>query len=493
MRSLHIIEPLIKPINIFVNFGNHLKPYDMKNISLLTVLLLLAIISFSQKITRGPDIGEIYFLGPTHTGTGLYYSTDFGETTVCVDSLNFITSIAADKTPGGVYSVTMPVNLYYSDNYGYPNSWVFRTGELDDNIKSGVTEGYIFSGCVLHSEDYGENFSYHSLNGFFGNPKNNAIDNVDDNIGYVITNKLTVADTLYLLRSYDKFENLELVQKLHFPNGEITYLSRGYNSGELFLYYKLSNILNFSNDFAENFDVIDNFNFHNYYSFGVIGGRQTGEVYILYNFVNLMWQNAHIYICHSTDYGITFEVFHPFAKGNEPLLANFSTITQEGNQPLEVEFCNYSIGDIMEYQWDFDNDGEIDSYEQSPTYIYPDTGFYSVKLTIVGNDSSNSFLRENYIHVKKLVGINENISANEIKCYPNPFSLQITIEITTSIEIAEFVILNNSGKQVRSFLLNNDKYLIWDGTDNKGDKCKPGIYFVKGKNKQQFQKILLTY
>lgn len=384
----------------------------MKKISLLTVMLLFAIVSFSQKITRGPDIGEIYFLGPTHTGTGLYYSTDFGETAVCVDSVNFIYSIAADKTQGGVYSVTMPVNLYYSDNYGYVNSWVFRTGELDDNIKSGVTEGYIFSGCVLHSEDYGVNFFYHSLNGFFGNPKNNAIDNVDDNIGYVLVFKISVPDTLYLFRTLNKFEDVDIIQKLNFPNGMLFYLSRGNDSGEVYLYYKSSNILNFSSDYAENFNVIDKYNFNNYYSFDIIGGRQEGEVYLLYNFVNLMWLNAHIYIYHSIDYGQTFEVFHPFAKGNEPILSNFSTINKEVHLTTPVEFSNFSIGNIQEYQWDFENDGVIDSYEESPSWTYTEPGTYSVSLTITAGspDSINTFLKEDYITV--LSGNSQEIDLN---------------------------------------------------------------------------------
>jgi len=430
----------------------------MKNFTLLAVLLLLAICSFAQKITRGPDIGEIYFLGPTYTGTGgLYYSTDFGETATCVDSINFITSITADKTPGSIYSVTMPVNLYYSDNYGYANSWIYRTSEFDDNIKSGSSDGFIFSGCVLHSEDYGVNFSYHSLNGFFGNPKNNAIDNVDVNIGYVMVNKLTVADTLYLLRTYDKFENLELIQKLHFPNGEITYISRGSNTGELLLYYKLSNILNFSNDFAETFNVVENFNFHSYYSLGIIGGRQTGEVYILYNFVNLMWQNAHTYIYHSMDYGKSFEVLHPFSKGNEPIVANFSTVDKEVHIITPVEFSNFSIGDIQEYQWDFENDGVIDSYEETPTYIYQDTGWYSVKLSIVGADSINSFIKENYIHIIDTTTSIDKELQQDFSIYPNPFKDKIYILFNDLPFSYSISIYNLKGEKVLETYNQSDK------------------------------------
>ncbi|MBC8486405.1 MAG: hypothetical protein H8D45_10240 [Bacteroidetes bacterium] len=96
----------------------------MKNLVLI-LLLLSSIVSFSQKISRGPDIGEIYFLGPTHTTDGLYYSIDFGVTAVCMDSIKNIITIAADITPGGIYCYTYPISLYYSTNYGNAYSWEF--------------------------------------------------------------------------------------------------------------------------------------------------------------------------------------------------------------------------------------------------------------------------------------------------------------------------------------------------------------------------------
>jgi hypothetical protein len=441
--------------------------------------LISSIVSYSQKITRGPDNGEIYFLGPTHTGTGLYYSTNFGETITCVDSVNFITSIAADKTPGVVYSVTMPVNLYYSNNYGNANSWIFRTGEFDDNIRSGVSEGYIFSGCVLHSEDYGLNFSYHSLNGFFGNPKNNAIDNVDDNIGYVMVWKINVADTIYLFRSYDKFENVNIIQKFNFPNGMLTSLSRGSNGGELLLYYKLSNILNMSYDYGENFTVVDKFNFKNYYSFDIIGGRQTGEIYILYNFVNLMWLNAHTYIFHSIDYGNTFDVFHPFSKGNEPVLANFSSMEKEVLLTTPVEFSNFSIGEITQYQWDFENDGIIDSYDEFPTHIYQDTGYYSVKLSVVGQDSTNSFLKENYINIIDTITSNPDLNYQKKNIFPNPFIDKISIETRPNFRIVEIYDLNGKHHFSKTLFEVNKTEIIDLRTLEKG------IYILKIKTEGQ--------
>ncbi len=171
----------------------------MKYLTIL-ILLIISSVSFSQKITRGPDIGEIYFLGPTYSGEGLYYSTDFGETATFVDgSMNYI-SIAADKTEGGIYCTTLPVALYYSNEFGYSNTWEFKYYDdyLSYLIISGVEEGHVFSDCWMHSEDYGSNFSVHSLNGWFGSLRHATIDNFNENIGYALTYKINVSDTIYL-------------------------------------------------------------------------------------------------------------------------------------------------------------------------------------------------------------------------------------------------------------------------------------------------------
>ena len=103
----------------------------MKKLIFISVLFL-SFNAFTQKITRGPEIGEIYFLGPTHTVTGLYYSTDFGETAVCVDSTltTNVMTITADKSNGIVYYVTSLEGLYRSDNYGNQNSWQLVSGNI---------------------------------------------------------------------------------------------------------------------------------------------------------------------------------------------------------------------------------------------------------------------------------------------------------------------------------------------------------------------------
>ena len=55
-----------------------------KRFSIRKKLILLLLFGFhistfafaDYHITRGPDIGEVYFVGPTMTGEGIYHSTD---------------------------------------------------------------------------------------------------------------------------------------------------------------------------------------------------------------------------------------------------------------------------------------------------------------------------------------------------------------------------------------------------------------------------------
>jgi PKD repeat protein len=482
----------------------------MKRSILLTSSLLFAIISYPDRyITRGPNPGEIYFLGPTFTSEGLYYSTDYGTTALCVDSTIYeAMTITADKTPGVVYYSTMLEALYVSYNYGNAGSWQFRNGGIMLQINSGLVEGQIYSSFSKHSNDYGYNFINHSYNGFFGSKKDVEIDNYE-NIGYVIVNNFNVNDTLYLLITNDNFENLTIQNTLPMWSTNVVRLSRGVNDGEIFLFNKNKYRLYYSSDFGLNWLFINSFN-QTYEFDDIVGGRIDGELYILFREINSLWQNANTYILHSTDYGISYEVNHPFTQGQEPLLANFSAKKEDsynyelitnstdsiyyptGEIPLTVQFYNYSIGDINQYEWDFENDGIIDSYEEAPLHTYADTGWYSVNLTIYDDYDTNSFLRENYVYAYKLTGIYNKINI-EFNCYPNPFSNCIRFDFLHYPKQSLITIYDITGQQITT--LNKPvgiNKIVWFGKDKNGYKIKPGVYYAKLDNNTFFHKLILT-
>jgi PKD repeat protein len=422
-------------------------------------------------------------------------------------------TITADKTPGVIYYATMSEALYISCDYGNIGSWQFVNGGISLYINSGVTEGYIYNAIVSHSENYGNSFTLHNYNGFFGNMIDSEIDN-QSNVGYSIVNKYGVNDSLYILMTYDNYENLFIKHEFNLFASSFVRLSRGNQIGELYLLHYQSNKLLFSNSFGDNWIEVNKLNYQININQDIVGGRDEGELFLLYTFVNMMGQNAHTYILYSNDYGITYEVFHPFSKGQEPLLANFSAKVENssigdfisvdsvyyptGEIPLTVQFYNYSIGDINSYEWDFENDGVIDSYEKNPVYTYQDTGWYSVSLTVYDGMDTNSFLREDYIITYKITGVADNLP-NEIvdfRCYPNPFTDKITLDFGDKKikEPTTILIYNAYGEIVNTIYSNNNLSVTWDGKSSSGKKLNPGIYYCKIDTKNtSAKKILLTY
>jgi len=81
------------------------------------------------------------------------------------------------------------------------------------------------------------------------------------------------------------------------------------------------------------------------------------------------------------------------------LYPDFSAAVQSGTIPLTVAFTNSSGGEISSYQWDFDNNGSIDSVDENPVWTYNEPGDYSVSLTVTDGTVSNSITKENYISV----------------------------------------------------------------------------------------------
>jgi hypothetical protein len=85
-------------------------------------------------------------------------------------------------------------------------------------------------------------------------------------------------------------------------------------------------------------------------------------------------------------------VFNPCDFSAEPLTGQF---------PLTVQFSDLSNPEwiITSWEWDFDNDGIVDSYDQNPEWTYNSPGLYSVEFTISCDSVSRNRLREDYICV----------------------------------------------------------------------------------------------
>jgi PKD repeat protein len=88
-----------------------------------------------------------------------------------------------------------------------------------------------------------------------------------------------------------------------------------------------------------------------------------------------------------------------FDPNDNSLHANFAGMTLSGQAPANVEFHDLSQGNPTSWQWDFNDDGVIDSTEPNPSYTYLFQGNYTVSLTVFDAESESSFSKESYIYV----------------------------------------------------------------------------------------------
>jgi len=76
------------------------------------------------------------------------------------------------------------------------------------------------------------------------------------------------------------------------------------------------------------------------------------------------------------------------------------------------------------------------------------------------------------------------------KCYPNPFTQEITIEVQNSKQDKITVeIYSLTGQRIKSIfkgIHTNHLALKWNGTNDSGQQVAPGVYLCKvnGKSKQ---------
>ena len=101
------------------------------------------------------------------------------------------------------------------------------------------------------------------------------------------------------------------------------------------------------------------------------------------------------------------------------------------------------------------------------------------------------FVRTNTELATKINVLNE---PNSVKCYPNPFTDHITIEIAiTDTPVLNVKIFDINGREVRNLYQGNGqekKILVWDGKNDLGVKMIPGNYFLKAND--TVKKIMLS-
>src|SRR5690606_5109358 len=77
--------------------------------------------------------------------------------------------------------------------------------------------------------------------------------------------------------------------------------------------------------------------------------------------------------------------------------ADFKTKTTSGVAPLNVDFDDFSSGDIETWSWDFGD--ATGSKEANPSHVYAEPGVYTVTLEVENACGCDALVRENYIEV----------------------------------------------------------------------------------------------
>jgi len=160
--------------------------------------------------------------------------------------------------------------------------------------------------------------------------------------------------------------------------------------------------------------------------------------------------------------------------GSEQLIAGSISIPASSNDELEETVNGFTSGHPVEFQ------------------LY--RGTHAYKLNTVNVSGNESFEKNESLftqaNTNDLTGIQITDNSAQFKCFPNPFTREISIEIQNSSQIEITVeIYNMTGQRIKNLFKgtnNSNLVLKWNGTNDSGRQVAPGVYLCKvnGQSKQ---------
>jgi len=136
---------------------------------------------------------------------------------------------------------------------------------------------------------------------------------------------------------------------------------------------------------------------------------------------------------------------------------NFNFDKNTGNAPIEIEFSDNSVGPVITWNWDFDDDGIFESQEKNPTWSFDEPGIYNPVLEI--SDGKYSLKSKSEIVIKIFNGETslEFNGTDNLSYIPANSSLNLTDNFTL-----EFVINPNEFKNGSTglTLLNKNSLIV---------------------------------
>ncbi|OFY83166.1 MAG: hypothetical protein A2275_06920 [Bacteroidetes bacterium RIFOXYA12_FULL_35_11] len=195
---------------------------------------------------------------------------------------------------------------------------------------------------------------------------------------------------------------------------------------------------------------------------------------VRYRDKNLRWSNW------SLDQAFTVEP-------NLADAADFTADVTSGNLPLTVHFTDISNNSPLSWEWDFDNDGVIDSYEQDPVFTYTSPGLYSVALTSYFSTQNLTETKTNYINVLPS-NVDFNSEKTDFVIYPNPVDKILMLDFISD-EIAKEIsisISDLSGRKILEFTKSCSNKVFLDVS-----MFDSGIYILKVQNENKEYKRMI--
>jgi PKD repeat protein len=85
------------------------------------------------------------------------------------------------------------------------------------------------------------------------------------------------------------------------------------------------------------------------------------------------------------------------------ILPYFMTDLESGHAPFKINFSDFSftnpISPVLNWRWDLDGDGIIDSEEQNPSFDYKKPGAYTVMLQVANDSTIDTLIVEDCIRI----------------------------------------------------------------------------------------------
>ena len=167
------------------------------------------------------------------------------------------------------------------------------------------------------------------------------------------------------------------------------------------------------------------------------------------------------------------------------IIANFQSDATIGFIPLEIHFTDLSTGNPTIWEWDFNNDSIVDSYEQNPSWTFDTAGNYTIRLKASKFAFDDEVIKSDYISAEPIhVGLDNVVNDSKNLLYPNPAKDYVEI---SGHKLQQIIIYDIFGKVVlRMDSIESDQIQL------DCQSLEQGLYFLRIKcgNSESMYKFL---